>query len=100
MAGWLSQPGWNRISRRLVALRVRTFSRRLRIGVFRKVGGQVINNRVELSIGAIGAPVYHAGNDLLPALLCIAVAQDNFRSMTSGTNPLNGVLTRTIGQLW
>jgi hypothetical protein len=63
------------------------------------VGGQIIDDGIELIVRTISSFFDHIADDLLPSLFGVATSQDNFRSMTAAADFLECRLTGTIGQL-
>lgn len=63
------------------------------------MGGQVVDDGVEFIVCAVGPLVYHVADDLLPAILCIAVTENDFRCMTAATDFLHCRFAGTVGKL-
>ena len=63
------------------------------------MGRQIIDDCVELIVGAICAFVDHVADNLLPAVFGVAVAQNNFRGMTSATDFLHCRFAGPVGKL-
>lgn len=83
----------------LLALRPGLVARRLGIRFWGEVGGQIIDDGVELLVGTIRSFVDHIADDLLPSLLRIATPENNFRSVTAAADFLYRFLARAVGQL-